>query len=254
MDHALRRRRTTSCALLIKGSGMSLPGAAVDPEVETADVLDYLRNNYITLDELSARTGLAVDRIVTFATAECIPGYSHAVRLTLAVNTRISGEFRISDRELWFFHPDVAEWVLLADAAYQACRSLEATARQIRQRFERDVELALGKPASECAEAVEANWREFLAGTFGVCLKRMRAADMIQKQRALYRIEKLLVEIEQHVPSPDQVDRLRKQIERYNGVASAFGPHEVATSSRGTTIKRATEVLNRSRDGDEPHA
>jgi hypothetical protein len=224
---------------------MSFMVAVADPKVGTADVLKYLRDNYITLDELSARTGIAAGEIAALAAAGCIPGYSHALRLTAKVTTTISGDFHISDDELWFFHPDVAEWVLLANAAYQACGSLDATALQIRRRFTHDVELALGRPAAECAEAVEANWKQFLAGTFGVCLKRAHAANMIQKQRAVYRIDKLLDEIGDAAPSADQVERIEAQIARYNEVASAFGPHEVATSSRGTTIKRAMEVLNR---------
>lgn len=225
---------------------MSLVGSASVSEIGTTDVLRYLHNNYITLDELAVRTGVPASQISAFAAAECIPGYSHALHLTAIVNTRISGGFHITDREVWFFHPDVAEWVALANAACDACGSLEAAALQVRQRFARDVELALGKDASECTEAVESNWREFLAGTYGVCLKRIHAADMIQKQRALYRIERLLDEVGEAPPSPDQVNRIQAQITRYDEVASAFGPHEVATSSRGTTIKRATEILNRS--------
>jgi hypothetical protein len=224
---------------------MSFVVSVTDPKVGTADVLDYLRNNYITLDELSDRTGVTASQIAAFAAAECIPGYAHALRLTATVTTSISGDFHITDDELWFFHPDVTEWVLLANAAYEACRSLDATARRIRERFALDVELALGRPASECMEAIESNWKQFLAGTFGVCLKRVHAADMIQKQRAIYRIGKLLDEIGDDVPSVDQVGRIETQIARYNEVASEFGPHEVATSSRGTTIKRAIEVLNR---------
>lgn len=224
---------------------MSLVGSAGGSETGTTDVLRYLHDNYITLDELAARTGIPASRISAFAAAECIPGYSHALCQTAVVNTRISGDFHVTDSEVWFFHPDVAGWVARANAAYEACGSLEAAALQVRQQFEREVELALGKPASECAEAIDSNWREFLAGTYGVCLKRIHAADMIQKQRALYRIERLLDEVGDAVPSPDHVNRLRTQIARYDEVASAFGPHEVATSSRGTTIKRATEVLNR---------
>lgn len=224
---------------------MTLVGSTSGSEIGTTDVLHYLHDNYVTLDELAARTGVTANRICEFAAAECIPGYSHSLQLTALVNTRISGDFHTTDREVWFFHPDVAEWVVLANAAYETSGSLEAAALQARQRFERDVELALGKPATECAEAVESNWREFLAGTYGVCLKRTRAANMIQKQRALYRIERLLDEIGAAVPSPDHVNRIRAQIARYDEVASTFGPHEVATSSPGTTIKRAMDFLNR---------
>jgi hypothetical protein len=216
-----------------------------DDGIRTSDVLRYPYRHYITLDELSARTSVPAQRILLMIESGCLPRHSHALVLSAAVSTAIAGTFHISDDQVRFFHPDVAELVLAADTASKDCGSLEEVAARMKHNFAKDVERALSRPAALCTDAVESGWRDFLAGTYGVCLKATSAANMLQKQKAVYKIEQILQEVAAGIPCPAQDDRLRAQIARYDEVASEFGPHEISTSSRGTVIRRALQVLDR---------
>ncbi|MGK2740363.1 DUF6058 family natural product biosynthesis protein [Tepidicaulis sp. LMO-SS28] len=212
-------------------------------EFSVGDVLTYLRQNYMTSEELASRAGITVERLDALVQSECIPPYSHSARLYLRTETNISGRKETIDDEVRYYHPDTVRYIRDAERLSLSGHTLTETSALVKERFLHEVAQALGRPLIEIGAVAEESWKEFMAGTYGVCLKHMSADNMIKKQRAVHRLNKLLNRHEAKINS-EVIDELRSALQDYNDVAAAFGPHEISESSRGKIAKRAVAILS----------
>ena len=211
-------------------------------ETTVGDAVSYLRRNYLTLEEVLQKSGVEHQRLLELIAKRCVPPHSHRAIHSVSITTNISGTHTVTDVSGDYYHRDTVQFVRNAERLALSGISVDDVAVLIKERFAAEVAEALGKCVEDCCEAIELNWAQLHAGTFGVCLQKMSPSHMIKKQRAVYRIEKLLNDVSNITES--QIKKLEECIADYNSVASDFGPHEVAASTRGRVVSRALTVLS----------
>lgn len=206
---------------------------------EPAEVERYLDANYLTLEEISTRAGVAPERIVELIRAQCVPPHSHEVR-GVAVFASTFGEYTAPVPPVRYYHPSLVAWVKKASALARR-HSLADTARRMRKDFEQAFEDALDGRAPPWPRGVDHAWAYLMDGTWGLCLKKISVAAMLQKEFARQTIARLVSPDPDHVPSPAARAALIEAIEAYDEVAADFGPHERPDSSRVREVGAAIE-------------
>ena len=207
--------------------------------VDRAEVQRYLDANYLTLEELAARAGITPERVLELVDAQCVPPHSHEAR-GVAVFASTFGEYTASVPPVRYYHPSLVAWVKKASALARR-HSLADVARRLRKDFEQAFEAALdGRPAP-WPRGVDYAWAYLMDGTWGLCLKEISVANLLQKEFARQTIARLVSPDPQHVLSPAARAALIEAIEAYNQVATAFGPHERGDSSRCLEVGAAIE-------------
>ena len=212
-------------------------------DICTHDVVSYLKENYITAEDASRRAGVSEMRLWQLVDSKCVPPQSHTCQSRLYVTTNIAGAKEIQDAEVCYFHPDVVGFIKKAQRLALSGHSLDEISELMKTHFSLEAAKALGKPPEQIPEVIEESWNQLMAGTYGVCLKRISAADMVQKERAVYRMKKLTDQASREGLTFSIAQKLREQLKSYNEVSADFGPHEIATSSRGEVADKAEQLV-----------
>ena len=207
--------------------------------VESADVQRYLDAKYLTLEALAARAGVTPERILELIDAQCVPPHSHEVR-GVAIYASTFGEYAAPVPPVRYYHPSLAAWVRKARALARR-HSLADVARRMRKDFEQAFEEALDGRAPPWPRGVDHAWAYLMDGTWGLCLKEITVASMLQKEFARQTIAHLVSPDPDHVLSPAARTALIEAIEAYDQVAADFGPHERDDSSRALEVGAAIE-------------
>jgi hypothetical protein len=210
------------------------------------ETLDYLQRHFLTLDQLSERSGLASSRLEALIDAGLMPAHSHEATFRLTVYARVNGHHPTEDRRVRYYHPDLAELATTADAAAQTL-GLSAAAATIRAQHDAEVcsasSLATGDPAlRDLADDAWWMWRD---GTIGVCLQRFAPANIVRKSEA---VEAMAAALERAATDgPDSIDRakLDAALGAYAAHAGPFGPHERHTSTRARIYEPALTLAAR---------
>lgn len=207
--------------------------------VDCVAVQRYLDANYLTLEELAAQAGVTPERVLELVDAHCVPPHSHEVR-GVAVYASTFGEYTAAVPPERYYHPSLVAWVKKASALARR-HSLADVARRVRNDFEQAFEEALGDRAPPWPRGVDYAWAYLMDGTWGLCLKEITVANMLQKEFARQTIARLVSPDPHHVLSPAARAALIEAIKAYNQVASDFGPHERGDSSRCWEVGAAIE-------------
>lgn len=207
--------------------------------VNREDVQRYLDANYLRLDDLSARAGVTPERILELVDAQCVPPHSHEVRgVTIFAST--FGEYTAPVTPERHYHPSLVDWVRKASALARR-HTLGDVARRMRKDFEAAFEAALDGRSPPWPRGVDYAWAYLMDGTWGLCLKEISVANLLQKEFARQTIARLVSPDPDHVLSPAARAALIEAIEAYNQIATAFGPHELGDSSRCREVGAAIE-------------
>jgi hypothetical protein len=212
--------------------------------------LAYLQTRYLTLPQLADACGLAPTRLEALIAAGCLPAHSHEATLSLRVEAVINGSHPTQDKRVRYYHPDLSQLALEADALASRV-GLESAAAEIRERQEAMVAKAASlEPGSAAhrtmADQVCTAWRD---GTLGVCLQRVSVTDIVRK---LLATERLRVMLEQAKSGgPNQVDerRLQDALDCYASVTGPFGPHERDKTTRALVYEPALALRAKLRGG-----
>ena len=207
--------------------------------IDRHDVQRYLDANYLTLNELSARAGVTPERILELVDAHCVPPHSHEVR-GVAVYASTFGEYTAPVPPERYYHPSLVAWVEKASALARR-HSLADVARRMRKDFEAAFEAALDGRAPPWPRGVDHAWAYLMDGTWGLCLKEISVANMLQKEFARQTIARLVSPDPRHVLTPEARAALIDAIEAYERVAADFGPHERPDSSRCREVGAAID-------------
>lgn len=207
--------------------------------VEREDVQRYLDANYLTLDELAALAGVTPDRLLELVDAQCVPPHSHEVR-GLAIFASTFGEYTAPVIPERYYHPSLVDWVRKASALARR-HTLADVARRMRKDFEDAFEAALDGRPPPWPRGVDYAWAYLMDGTWGLCLKEISVANMLQKEFARQTIARLVSPDPHHVLSPAARAALIEAVDAYNEVATDFGPHELGDSSRCREVGAAIE-------------
>lgn len=220
------------------------------------DTLAYLDENYLTLPQLAAQTGVPSARIMALIEAGCLPPHSHEACLRLTVTTSIMGAQNADEKRIHFYHPSLVALTQHADALARDLGMSEA-AGAIRNRFDADVAQAAGlEPGSpahrDLAARASTAWRD---GTFGVCLKEIAAANMIRKVAATETMKTLLAKPAEEPLTQQEATHLNAALTNYTAVTGPFGPHEIDASTRRLVYEPAltlAEALKECRENQKP--
>ena len=207
--------------------------------IDIDEVQRYLDHNYLTLDQLAEHSGIAPERILDLADAQCVPPHSHEVR-GVAVFASTFGEYTAPVPARRYYHPSLVAWVKRAGALALE-HPLAEVARQVREDFGQAFEDALGGRAPPWPGGVDYAWAYLMDGTWGLCLKEISAPNLLQKEFARRKIAELVSPDPQHRLSEAARAALTEAIEQYDEVAADFAPHERGDSSRCREVGAAIE-------------
>lgn len=210
------------------------------------ETLDYLDQHYLTLEQLSERSGLTPARLEALMADGLMPGHSHEATFALTVYARVNGHHPTADKRVRYYHPDLAALATVADAAVRELGPVQAAAA-IRSRHDDAVRRASSLPADDPALRALADdaWGFWRDGTIGVCLQRFSPADIVRKTEA---VEAMAAALEQAAAEgPTAVDRrgLDAALEAYAAAAAPFGPHERDGSTRALIYEPALALAAR---------
>jgi hypothetical protein len=207
--------------------------------VKQEDVQRYLDANFLRLDELAARAGVTPERVLELAAAQCVPPHSHEVR-GVTVYASTFGEYTAAVPPERYYHPSLVDWVRKASALARR-HSLADVARRMRKDFEETFEAALDGRSPPWPRGVDYAWAYIMDGTWGLCLKEISVANLLQKEFARQTIARLVSPDPGHELTSAARAALIEAIRAYDAVAADFGPHEFADSSRSREVGAAIE-------------
>jgi hypothetical protein len=128
----------------------------------------------------------------------------------------------------------------------------------MRKDFEDAFEAALDGRPPPWPRGVDYAWAYLMDGTWGLCLKEISVANLLQKEFARQTVAKIVSPDRHHVLSPAARAALIAAVDAYNEVAADFGPHELGDSSRCREVGAAigkyglAEALATRRDAAAP--
>ncbi len=208
-------------------------------DVTAEDAQRYIDANYLTLDALAERAGVAPERVLDLVAAHCIPSHSYEVRGAVVFASTF-GEFAAPAPLVRYYHPDIVDWVEKAEAL-AADHSLSEVARLMREDFERAVEQALDGRAAPWTRGVDHAWAFWMDGTAGLCLKALTVESLVTKECARADIAAIVRPEPEHRLSAAERTALGAAVAQYERVVLPFAPHEVDKSSRRLEIGAALE-------------
>jgi hypothetical protein len=181
----------------------------VEPPLSQADV-EYIRANFVPLDELCAERGQSVDRLRALIAAGSLPAASYVLE---------DGTEMVP-----------TEYFELIDEA--------GGEGALRGLFARRYVAAAGDD-----DEVGSEWEGYLSGAYGVCLKHVTPENIARKSALVAEIDRLLA-----APQPDDADwssDLRAGVDELDELERPFAPHydraRWGPSSRDRCITAARE-------------
>lgn len=210
------------------------------------ETLDYLQSRFLTLEQLSERSGLEPLRLETLIDAGLMPAHSHEATFRLTVYARVNGHHPTEDRRVRYYHPDLAGLAKAADAAAREL-GLENGAVAVRARHDAEVFAASSLPAGAPALRALADdaWWMWRDATIGVCLQRFAPGNIVRKTEAVEAMAAALQRAAADGPDAVERDQLAAALEAYAAHAGPFGPHERHTSTRARIYEPALALAAR---------
>lgn len=219
----------------------------MDATIEVQDVLEYLNEHYLRIEDVAYRAAVQIDWIEALIEAGCIPPHSHEMSGALVAASSAFGGIAVGS-SVRYFAPSIVDWIedvksMPSDWTLDAIR--ERQWEKFRDEF-RDALLTVegAKQAyAECFDAdgnlaedgfsqkVEKVWDYIMDGTYGVCLQDVKTLSIVKKGTAVFQLEETLG-WDANQLSTDQERQIHAAAALYDSVATQFGPHERSQSSR----------------------
>jgi hypothetical protein len=192
----------------------------------TADeVLAYVAENYISLEQLATQTQVSAERITDLIAAECVPPHAYDITGEITISSAF-GAFRQPMTPRRVYPPSLMAWIRRAEPLAREI-GLERAARQIRTEFLTPIAKAL---PNRWPGGPEEAWALLRDGSWGLCLKEITPQNAITK-------ESVRIAVAAHgAPAQDGPEPLRAEIAKYDAVTLPFAPHERPESSRSREI------------------
>jgi hypothetical protein len=196
------------------------------------NLIDYLKQHFLTREQLLAHTGIDGGRLDEWQALGMMPRPSYRLRLDLACDS-FFGQHEEHHTVDWYAQGYVAWAGLLAalDGPREACAVFA-------QRYRRCLaQLAVDKgvryPQDLAGEAhIEAEWRHFLDGTYGLCTRSGLPEDIAAKEAAIVLIRALTASGVPQGLNEEERRQLAAAVELLDRASAPFAPHEVERSSR----------------------
>lgn len=223
--------------------------------------LDYIKQNFLTLAQLSDASGVSVQLIKQMIGAGCLPGPAYEVLQESSIRS-VFGEHEEQVTAEYYPHSHVAKaqdiersGVSLAAVAAEQRRLFDQTYIDL-LRAEKAAEFGLGHLCApdgcvkgpELDAFLDTEWQHYLDGTYGLCTRSASFEEIAIKEIMIAKIKCLLGLLDAG-ESAVSFDDLAEAVDRLDTVSSPFAPHERQLSSRGQWIDsvRATYLAGETR-------
>ena len=210
--------------------------------------LKYLNDGFLTLDEVSRKSGVPAREIEDRIRDRNLPEPSYRLRSRSVITSALDDEHIIEEERSYFplNYPDLV------------VERQDGDANEIKDDFIGKMkehllshpgkEFAFGGIVAEAATLdaeLEAEWNHYCAGIYGICTLEAAAPDIIDKEIAVKKIISFLEAHEDGELSENQKESLFQMIEAYDKVSNLFAPYQRVTSSRGKYIDKALRSLGK---------
>jgi len=223
------------------------------------EITSYIKNNYLTIEQLANRSSISLDRLEELINNYCIPKHSHVTSKQVIFHTDIFGESVFVEEKTFYYHPSLIKLAMKANQ-YLVSTNFIDVAREMKADFTNELCQALSEiddakhvfdhcfdsEGNLLADGIEKimteHWSYIMDGTYGVCLKEISAKNMILKNIAVSILEEWINCTNQN--KNHLHDRARYAAALYDRIASDFGPHEIQRSTRGKLFKQFDASLH----------
>lgn len=208
----------------------------------------YIRQNFLTLEQLSDASNVSDEEILRLIDKQCIPQHSYEITEV----TEVSSFFgqRVSQRTVTRFYART-HLELIREATDQVQKQdlagiARATKEEFFQEYRRQIrngELDLPGLMEEVDVEVllKEEWQAWLDGIYGLCTVEATAEDVAIKEISIRFIRKITADATKTSLTILERKRLQEAVDRLDGAASFFAPDERANSSRQRWIGRIVE-------------
>lgn len=197
------------------------------------NLIDYLRDHFLTREQLLARTGMAGARLDELQQRGMMPRPSYRLRLDLACDS-FFGPHTESQAIDWYAHGYVA-WAGLLEALGGPQQAYRMFAERYRRRLAQLAVDKLGPYPQALADDVHiaAEWAHFLDGTYGLCTRSGLPEDIAAKEMAITLIRAFTESgTPRELKEEEARGRLAAAVDLLDRASAPFAPHELARSSR----------------------
>lgn len=207
--------------------------------------LEYLSNNYLTLEQVSLQSGVTSQEIEDKIQNQLLPEPSYQLNHTIEITSPLGDRHKL-EGVTSYFPPSYVNLVK---------RSTDEPADKIKQKFIDEMKGHLLKhPSREVAyggvlgddhkldEALEQEWEAYCKGIYGICTLNATAPEIIEKEIA---VKKLIKFLNSHSDNDlkNRRSELTRIIEEYDRVSNLFAPYQRESSSRGKYVDRPLEAV-----------
>lgn len=224
----------------------------------------YLSDMYVSLDVLSADSGLSTDTLEKLIEAGCIPGPSYELRQREEIYAFINDDVNtLSVRTTArYFARDTVAWLIAIKPRLESLPITDLSSilkAEMREAFEAGLRMH-GAQEIEYEGFVSASggidetgfdrhfedyiWPHWCNGTWGICVY---GADSMQniarKTVAVRRLRKLTDNGTKSTYSVEEASLVRAAIAEYDAIVPPFSPHDRHESSRAKLVETTLRIL-----------
>jgi hypothetical protein len=196
------------------------------------ELIDYLNHHFFSREQLLARCGAGGDMLDELQRLAMMPLPSYRLRLTVACDSFFGPH--TEQAALEYYAQGCVAWLGLLQTLDGPDQAFEVFAGRYRSRISQLAAEGITPAHADLAGSahIAAEWRHFLAGTYGLCTVSGLPEDIAAKEAATTLIKELTAEGPQRSLTGEQRRRLGAAVDLLDRSSAAFAPHEVARSSR----------------------
>jgi len=217
-----------------------------------SDILNYLQQNFYTMQQLAEISGVTETRIDQWIQLRCLPAHSYKISTDGAVHSFFGVVENVSSpgEEKCYFNPS---HIVKIKALEETGQPSQDMADKIKHSFCQDYITILndkqmiqfgmadhfnpdGSNDETLDQLLESEWAYYLDGIYGFCTKRARTSEIALKETMIKKINFLTDEATKAHITDDEKKSLSDAVNCLDQVSSQFSPHEFERSSRNKYI------------------
>ena len=225
----------------------------------------YLKDGYVSLDEISSRTKLSTVILESLIEARCMPGPSYEIRERKEIYAFVNDEVDTLSLETTaqYFARDVIGWVAALEPRLRRLSPADLAPilkSEMREEFETGLsehgasEIEYGGFVASTGYIdgtgfdryfEEYIWPHWYNGTWGICVRGSDSMKNIaRKTVAVNLLKKLTDDGTKTVYSTDETGPVRAAIAEYEAIVPPFSPHDRHESSRARLVEPTLMILD----------
>jgi hypothetical protein len=225
---------------------------------EMSELDEYLKSNYLSTEQFACACGISIAELNELIQLQLIPEPSYTVTENSTVKSHAFGEMSApGSTPGCYFHPGNRTWVEIARRAEfkhdpealkdrfarnfsAALLELDKTTWRLTDSFDDNGEIIYDGLQSR----IEKTWRQFLLGTFGLCVAKPTSEKQIARKEILQeKLTSLTENGSRHANLSIDQNALLELIDQYAASSMPFSPIEYPHSSRKRLVDDLKEKI-----------